>query len=55
MPPRSTRGKAPIPPPPAQPDIYVALLLVSLSALGFGCAMLAMELNNYGWSLPGGG
>ena len=49
---RSSRGKAP-PPPPAQPDIYVALLLVSLSALGFGCAMLAMELSAYNWALPG--
>lgn len=33
------------------PDIYVALLFVSLSALITGTIMLVMELDKYGWQL----
>jgi hypothetical protein len=33
------------------PDIYVALLFVSLSALIMGIIMLVLELNKYGWKL----
>lgn len=33
------------------PDIYVALLFVSLSALITGTAMLVLELNKYGWQI----
>jgi hypothetical protein len=38
--------------PPPGPDIYVALLMVGLAAMGFGCALLAAELGNYNWALP---
>ena len=38
--------------PPPAPDIYVGLLLVALAAITFGCVMLALELNNYGWQMP---
>lgn len=34
-----------------QPDIYVALLFVSLSALIMGTVMLVLELGKYGWQL----
>jgi len=35
-----------------QPDIYVGLLFVSVAALIAGCIFLALELNEYGWSVP---
>lgn len=34
------------------PDIYVGLLFVSVAALTFGCVLLVLELNKYGWALP---
>lgn len=33
------------------PDIYVALLFVSLAALITGTVMLVLELNKYGWRI----
>ena len=36
------------------PDIYVALLWVSLSALLTGIVFLVMALNNYGWKVTAG-
>ena len=33
------------------PDIYVALLFLSVAALATGCIFLALELNSYGWTL----
>ena len=33
----------------ATPDIYVALLFISVVALTTGCIFLALELNSYGW------
>lgn len=44
MAPRSTENS------PA-PDIYVALLFVSLSALIGGITMLVLELNKYEWKM----
>lgn len=34
------------------PDVYVALLVVSVAALCTGITFLVMELNKYGWSSP---
>ena len=36
------------------PDIYVALLWVSLSALLTGIVFLVMALNAYGWKVAAG-
>ncbi len=36
------------------PDIYVALLWVSLSALLTGIVFLVMTLNAYGWKVTAG-
>ena len=33
------------------PDVYVALLFVSLAALTTGIVMLVLELNKYGWKI----
>ena len=33
------------------PDVYVALLFVSLSALIMGVVMLVLELGKYGWKM----
>ena len=33
------------------PDVYVALLFVSLAALITGTIMLVMELGKYGWQI----
>jgi hypothetical protein len=33
------------------PDVYVALLSVSLTALILGIIMLVLELNKYGWKV----
>jgi hypothetical protein len=33
------------------PDVYVALLSVSLAALIMGVVMLVLELNKYGWKM----
>jgi hypothetical protein len=35
----------------SQPDIYVGLLFVSLSALLTGIVFLVLELGKYGWKL----
>lgn len=40
--------------PPAAPDIYVALLFVSVAALITGISLLILELNLYEWKGPGG-
>jgi hypothetical protein len=36
------------------PDIYVALLFVSVAALLTGIMFLVFELNDYGWKLGPG-
>ena len=36
----------------AKPDVYVGLLVVSVTALIIGIAFLAMELARYGWATP---
>ncbi len=33
------------------PDIYVAMLILSVAALAIGCIFLALELKSYGWTL----
>ena len=33
------------------PDVYVALLFVSLAAVIMGVVMLVLELNKYGWKM----
>ena len=40
--------------PSAPPDVYVSLLFVSVAALIVGIVLLALELNEYAWSLPAG-
>lgn len=35
----------------APPDVYVALLFVSLAALLLGCVFLVQELQKYGWQM----
>ena len=47
--PRKVKG------PPASPDIYVALLFVSVAALIVGVTLLILEMNVYEWKMPGGG
>jgi len=39
--------------PPTQPGVYEALLFVSVAALTIGCIFLAMEMNEYGWTVAG--
>lgn len=46
----SSKPKGPAP----APDVYVGLLFVAVAALAFGCALLAMELGAYEWTLPTG-
>jgi hypothetical protein len=46
--PRKVKG------PPAAPDIYVALLFVSVAALIVGCTLLMLEMNVYEWKGPNG-
>jgi hypothetical protein len=53
MSPRSSSARKPQG-PAAAPDVYVSLLFVAVASLCVGCALLAMELNAYQWSLPGG-
>lgn len=38
----------------APPDVYVALLFVSVAALIVGIIFLVMELGNYDWRGPSG-
>ncbi|MGE3315352.1 MAG: hypothetical protein AB7O26_09560 [Planctomycetaceae bacterium] len=53
MSPRSSKkGRADGPAPVA--DVYVGLLVVSVAALLTGITFLCLELNKYGWALPGG-
>jgi len=44
--PRKVKG-----PPPA-PDVYVALMFVSVAALIVGCTLLMLEMDKYGWKGP---
>jgi hypothetical protein len=53
MSPRSSSPRKSKGPPPA-PDVYVGLLFVAVASLVVGCILLALELNAYEWSLPGG-
>lgn len=46
----SPRGSEPNPPKPA-PDVYVALLFVTIAALTAGIVFLVLELNRYDWTL----
>ena len=48
MSPRSSKGPSAEP----TPDIYTGLLFTSVAALITGCIFLAMELNNYDWTIP---
>ena len=50
MSPRSSK-KPPKGPAPT-PDVYVGLLVVAVAALTWGCIMLALELDAYGWAMP---
>ena len=45
----SPRTSSQGPKPPA--DVYVGLLFVAVSALILGCVFLALELNQYGWTV----
>ena len=36
-------------------DVYVALLCLSVGALLMGIICLCLELNAYGWQIPGAG
>jgi hypothetical protein len=45
---RGAEGPAPV------ADVYVALLFLSVGAIAMGIVFLWMELNAYGWSIPGG-
>lgn len=55
MSPRSSKPAKKSQGPGPSPDVYVALLFVSVAALTFGCILLALELDAYGWALPGAG
>lgn len=48
MSPRSSRQPRVEP----KPDVYVGLLVVSVTSLIVGIAFLAMELSRYGWATP---
>ena len=47
MSPRGSNGDA-------QPDIYVGLLFVAMGAMFFAMIFLALELAQYGYSMPSG-
>lgn len=53
MSPRSSSPRKAKGPPPA-PDVYVALLFVSVAALIVGCTLLILEMGLYEWKMPGG-
>lgn len=56
MSPRNSSAKKKAPKgPSAPPDVYVSLLFVSVAALIVGIALLALELNEYAWSVTGAG
>jgi hypothetical protein len=35
----------------AEPDVYVGLLFISVTALIVGCFFLGMQLSTYGWQM----
>lgn len=47
----SPRSSKPAPQPTVGPDIYVALLVVSLAAVLTGVGFLIAELGKYGWKV----
>jgi len=53
MSPRNSKTRGSKKGPPANPDVYVALLFVAVASLVVGISLLAMELNVYEWKLPG--
>ena len=55
MSPRSSKKTRGAEGPAPTADVYVALLCLSVGALLVGISFLWMELNAYGWQLPGQG
>lgn len=53
MSPRSSKKAGPQGPAPVA-DVYTGLLVLSVAALLAGITFLCLELNKYGWALPGG-